>query len=97
MPFVQKREDGSLLLSLYVQPRSSRNAFAGLHDNALKLRLTTPPIDGKANKAVIAFLAKTLNIPRSAVVIQSGLKNRRKQVLISGVKESVIRDLLDLS
>ncbi len=97
MTFVRAREDGTLLLSLYVQPRSSRNEFAGLHDTALKLHLTAPPVDGKANKAVVAFLAKTLKIPKSAIVVQSGLKNRRKLVALSGVNESAIRKLLNLS
>lgn len=96
MPFVQKREDGSLLLSLYVQPRAGKNELAGVHENALKLRLTSPPVDGQANKAVIAFLAKTLRLPKSSIILHSGLKNRRKQVLISGLDEEVIRKLLGL-
>ncbi|RUM36464.1 MAG: hypothetical protein DSY50_02460, partial [Desulfobulbus sp.] len=52
MAFLQVLPDGKILLSLYVQPRSSRNELAGLHGESLKLRLTTPPVDGKANKAV---------------------------------------------
>jgi uncharacterized protein (TIGR00251 family) len=95
MPFLHTREDGTLLLSLYVQPRSGKNELVGLHDGALKLRLTTPPVDGKANKAVIAFLAKTLKIPKSSVTLQSGLKNRRKQVRIRGLAEETVRELLN--
>jgi len=97
MPFVQAKEDGTLILSLYVQPRAGKNELAGLHDGALKLRLTTPPVDGKANKAVIAFLAKKLKLPKSAVVLRSGLKSRRKQLQIIGLDEQTVRERLGLS
>lgn len=94
MPFLQTRKDGKLLLSLYVQPRASKNELAGLYDGALKLRLTTPPVDGKANKAVLAFLAKLLKIPKSSLVLESGVKNRRKQIRIHGLDEETVRSLL---
>ncbi len=97
MPFVQAKEDGTLILSLYVQPRAGKNELAGLHDGALKLRLTTPPVDGKANKAVIAFLAKKLKLSKSAVVLRSGLKSRRKQLQIIGLDEQTVRERLGLS
>jgi len=94
MPYLQTLPDGNLLLSLYVQPRSSRNELAGLHDDALKLRLTTPPVDGKANMAVIAFLAKLLKIPKSAILIRSGLQSRSKKLLMTGLDEYYVRRLL---
>ena len=94
MPFLQVRPDGDLLLSLYVQPRSSRNELVGLHGEALKLRLTTPPIDGRANKAVIAFLSKRLKIPKSALTIRSGLQSRSKKVVLAGLDESTARSAL---
>ena len=94
MPYLQTLPDGSLLLSLYVQPRSSRNELAGLHGDALKLRLTTPPVDGRANKAVISFLAKLLKISKSAIVIRSGLQSRSKKILLSGLDEYNARCLL---
>jgi uncharacterized protein (TIGR00251 family) len=97
MPFLQTRKDGKLILLLYVQPRASKNELAGLHNGALKLRLTTPPVDGKANKAVVAFLAKLLKIPKSFLTIESGLKNRRKQIRIQGLSEETVRDLLGCS
>ena len=94
MPYLQTLANGDLLLSLYVQPRSSRNTIAGLHGDSLKLRLTTPPVDGRANKAVIAFLAKLLKIPKSAVMIKSGLQSRSKKIILSGVEESDLRRLV---
>ncbi len=94
MPYLQTLPDSTLLLSLYVQPRSSRNELAGLHGDALKLRLTTPPVDGKANKAVIAFLSKLFKIPKSAIIIKSGLHSRSKKVLLAGLDEHDVRHLL---
>jgi uncharacterized protein (TIGR00251 family) len=94
MPFLQTRSNGSLLLSLYVQPRASRNELAGVYGDALKLRLTTPPVDGRANKAVIAFLAKLLKIPKSAISIRSGQQSRSKKLLLSGVGEQEVRTVL---
>ena len=94
MPYLKTLPDGKLLLSLYVQPRSSRNELAGLHGDTLKLRLTTPPVDGKANKALISFLAKLLKIPKSAIIIRSGLQSRSKKLLLSGLDEHTVRNLL---
>jgi uncharacterized protein (TIGR00251 family) len=94
MPFLQSCKDGTLLLFLYVQPRAGKNELVGLHDGALKLRLTSPPVDGKANKAVIAFFAKKLKISQSDIQLRRGLKSRRKQIRISGVDEETVRKLL---
>ncbi|WP_339135195.1 MAG: DUF167 domain-containing protein [Candidatus Electrothrix sp. GW3-4] len=95
MPYLQSQSDGSLLLSLYVQPRSGQNAIVGLHGDAVKLRLNAPPVDGKANKAVIAFWAKTLKIPKAAVTIKSGLQSRLKKIALTGVDEEQIRQLVE--
>jgi uncharacterized protein (TIGR00251 family) len=94
MPYLQSQASGDLLLSLYVQPRASRNELAGLHGEALKLRLTTPPVDGRANKAVISFLAKLLKIPKSAILIKSGQQSRSKKIVLSGVDEAQVRRAL---
>jgi len=94
MPYLRTLPDGSLLLKLYVQPRSSKNELTGLHNDALKLRLTTPPVEGKANKAVITFLAKRLHLPKSAVTIKSGLQSREKHIIISNCEEKAVRLLL---
>ena len=94
MPYLHTLPDGSLLLKLLVQPKASRNEIAGLHNDALKIRLTTPPIEGRANKAVIAFIAKQLHLPKSSLTIKSGHQNRNKQVLIQGCEEKKARQLL---
>lgn len=94
MPYLQRLADGSLLLKLLVQPRSSRNEIGGLHNGALKLRLTTPPVEGRANKAVITFLAKQLHLPKSALTIKSGQQSRAKVLLIRDCNEQTVRKLV---
>jgi len=83
--YLVEQDNGKILLTLYVQPRASRNRIAGLHGDAVKLCVTAPPVDDKANGAVIAFLAKFFNIPKSAVVIQSGKQSRTKRLILSGL------------
>lgn len=95
MPYLRPLPDGTLLLKLLVQPRASRNELAGLRGDALKLRLTTPPVEGRANQAVIAFLAKRLHLPKSALTIRSGQQSREKQVLISGCSEEQARAVFE--
>lgn len=94
IPCLQTLADGSLLLRLHVQPRAAANEWAGLQGDALKLRLTTPPVDGKANKAVIAYLAKFFRLPKSALFIKSGQQSRSKTVAITGADEQLVRTLL---
>lgn len=94
MDWLRTLPDGRLLLTLHVQPRAGKEQLAGLHGEALKIRLTSPPVEGRANKAVIALLARLLHLPKSAVVIKSGLQSRSKQVLISGCDEKTVRHSL---
>jgi uncharacterized protein (TIGR00251 family) len=78
-----------LILELYVQPGAARSEFAGEHGGRLKLRLAAPPVEGKANAALIEFLAEYFNVPKRDVRITAGLKSRRKRVLIEGVVSSI--------
>jgi hypothetical protein len=94
MPCLQTRADGSLLLFIHVQPGAARTELAGMHGDALKLRLAAPPVDGKANKAVMVFFAALFHLPKSAVVIRSGLRSRAKTLLLTGIAEHEVRSLL---
>ncbi len=76
-----KRQTDGFLIRVYVQPRAAKNAVAGIHDQALKIRLTAPPVDGAANKMCLQFLAKQLKVPKSALQIESGHSSRRKTIL----------------
>lgn len=74
-------EDG-IVLNLHIQPRASKNEVCGLQDNALKIRLTSPPVDGAANKLCREFLADLFDVPKSAVEIVSDETSRHKRVRI---------------
>ena len=74
-------EDG-IILNLHIQPRASKNEVCGLQDNALKIRLTSPPVDGAANKLCREFLADLFDVPKSAVEIISGETSRHKRVRV---------------
>lgn len=73
-----------MILELHVQPGAARTEFAGRHGERLKLRLAARAVDGKANEALVAFLAEHYGVPRRNVRIAAGLKSRRKRVVIDG-------------
>lgn len=75
-------------LSVRVQPRARENEISGWEGEALKVRLTAPPVEGKANKALVAFLAERLGVSKSAVVIVSGHGARQKIVEVAGLDEA---------
>jgi uncharacterized protein (TIGR00251 family) len=80
------RETGKgVSFTVKVHPRARKNAITGEVGEALKLALTAPPVDGKANQAVIEFFADLFEIPRSSVTITSGLTSRLKVVRIAGL------------
>jgi hypothetical protein len=79
-----------------VHPRGKKNAITGELGDALKLALTAPPIEGRANEACIEFLANLLKVPRSSVTIASGETSRRKVVRIAGLSADEVRQRLNL-
>ena len=81
-PCLSARGSGVLLL-VSVMPNAKRTEVDGLHDGALRLRLAAPPIDGRANEALVAWLAKALGVPRRDVEVLRGESSRRKQVAIA--------------
>ena len=83
--------------SVYVQPRASNNAIVGMHGDALKVRLTAPPVDGAANAGLIAFLAKEIGVAKSAIRIVAGESSRRKVVEVITEDGDIVRRLLDRS
>lgn len=76
--------DGRITLTLHIQPGAKKTEFAGLHGDALKIRLAAPPVDGKANEALVRFLADVLDLPKSAVILKSGQTSRRKVLEVTG-------------
>jgi len=71
-----------IVLSFHVQPNAPRTEVQGEHGGALKLRLAAPPVDGKANEALVRWVAERLDVARSAVELIAGEKDRRKRVLV---------------
>ncbi len=78
-----------LTLTLHVQPNAKRSGIAGLHGDALKVRIAAPATDNKANAALIEFLGETLGVPKSSISIRRGATGRRKVVELSGGPELV--------
>ena len=77
-------------LSVLVQPRASRNEVAGLVGETLKIRLTAPPVEGEANEACLAFLAKLLDLPPSRLAIIQGERSRTKVIRITGLTQAAV-------
>lgn len=77
------RWDGDdLILDCHLQPKASKDEFAGQHGERLKIRLTAPPVEGKANAHLLAFLGKAFGVAKSHVTLESGELNRQKRVRI---------------
>jgi uncharacterized protein (TIGR00251 family) len=87
-----QESSGGVTFAVRVHPRAKKTAITGELGDALKLSLTAPPIDGKANDACIEFFAKLLKLPRSSVTIASGQASRQKVIRVSGLSaEEVCR------
>jgi uncharacterized protein len=77
-----------------VHPRARKNAITGVVGDALKVALTAPPVEGRANEACIAFLAEFLNVARSSVTIAAGESSRQKLIRIAGVRAAQVEERL---
>ena len=84
MRIVRDSKDGAVL-TVHVQPKASRTACAGIHGEAVKIRIAAPPVGGAANRELIRFLADELSLPAAAVRIESGGAGRYKRVRLDGV------------
>lgn len=85
-----REDDGDVVLTLHIQPGAKRTEVAGTHGEALKIRLAAPPVDGKANEALIAFVAKALGVPKSRVELISGQTARAKRVRVAGIDPAIV-------
>jgi uncharacterized protein len=86
---------GGVSFSIRVQPRAKKNAITGELGDALKLSLTAPPSDGRANEACIEFFAKLLKVPRTSVTIASGLTSRNKVIRVAGISATELRERIE--
>ena len=94
---MKKKETENIFteFNLRIIPRSSRNEIADREGSVYRIKVTSPPVDGKANKALIALLSKHLKIPKKDIQIISGEKSRNKRVRINGVSGNEISRLMD--
>ena len=81
-PWLRAHRQG-MALTLHIQPGAKKTEIVGLHGDALKIRLAAPPVDGKANEALLGFLAGRLGIPRASLSLKSGQTSRRKVVAVA--------------
>lgn len=79
-----RREGDTITLVLHVQPGAKHSAVAGLHGDALKIRLAAPPIEGRANEALLRFIADCFKVPLRNVEIKQGGQSRHKRVEVRG-------------
>ena len=84
-------------LAVRVHPGARKNSVTGIHANALKIALTAPPVDGKANEALIAFLSEALRLPRSRRPVAAGATSRAKIVRITGMSAAEVAAALFLA
>ncbi len=95
MPVLVAR-GGDVLLAIHLQPRAARTELAGLHGDALKIRVAAPPAGGAANEALRALLADHLGLPLSRVQIQRGATSRTKVVRLQGIAPAEVTARLNL-
>ncbi len=93
MWWVQETPEG-VTFKVTVQPRASRNEIVGLQGDALKVRLTAPPVEGAANRLCVEFLAKCLKVRKSDVEIIQGKRSRAKKVLVRSAGRDSVESLL---
>ena len=92
MSFYKVTKEG-ISLSVRLQPKSSKNEIVGIYQDALKIKITAPPVEGEANAEAMRFLSKTFNIPKSSVILKQGDKSKNKVFLLKGVTEEVLRKI----
>ena len=90
VPDYLSQAKGGVLLRLHVQPKSSKTKICGQYGDRLKISIEAPPVDGKANKAIQAFLAKFFKVPKSSIELVSGITSRKKNFLI---KDLTIKEI----
>ncbi len=86
-----------ILINVYVNPNAKKDEISGLYNNALKIKISSPAIDGKANKNLINFLAKFFEISKNKVSIEKGEKSKNKVVAINMVNDEIIKKLEEVA
>ncbi|MBW2108754.1 MAG: YggU family protein [Deltaproteobacteria bacterium] len=93
MAWIRQTAEGTTF-KVIVQPRCTTNAIIGLHGDALKIKLTAPPVEGAANKACVQLLAKALKVPKSDISIVRGKQSRQKHILVRSAPKNQVESAL---
>ncbi len=91
-----EQKGADILIRVFIQPKSSKNEIIGPHNDAIKIKITAPPIDGEANTGLIEFLAKLFKIPKRDLQIIKGETSRQKTLLAHGVDFNLAQTLLKI-
>ena len=83
LPFLRLQVDGSVLVNVHVMPNAAKTQIQGLHDDALRVRLHAPPIEGRANLLLLTWMADMLEVPKSALSLERGTNARRKLLRVA--------------
>lgn len=83
LPFLRIEKTGAVIVDVHVMPNAPQTLVQGLHDGALRIRLKAPPVDGKANQELLAWLARELKVPRASIELIRGDSARRKQLRVA--------------
>lgn len=94
--YIKVIDQTTLILALYIQPGSKLSVLSGVHGESLKLKVNSPPVDGRANLEVVSFIQTWLNLNKNQIELIKGHKSRYKQVKISAVTIDVIEKLSNL-
>ena len=90
-----QESSGGVAFAVKVHPRAKKNAITGELGDALKVSLTAPPLEGRANEACVEFFAKLLKVPRSSVTIASGQTSRNKVIRVAGISAAELRNRIE--
>jgi hypothetical protein len=94
MPSYLHQAEGGITIDLYIQPRASKNEITGMQGEELKVRLTSPPVEGAANKLCCEFFAKLLGVARGQIKLAAGERSRHKRLFIQGATVEEVRRVL---
>lgn len=95
MPYISTQSDDTVVLHLYVQPKAAKSRLVGLHDGCLKIAVAAPPVEGKANKHVLRFLADVLGVASRNLYLKSGAQSRKKQVVVKSLDAETVRKMVE--
>lgn len=87
----------SIRLHILIQPKASKNEIVGPHNGMIKIKITAPPVDGRANEGLIEFLSDVLDIPKRDIILAKGETSRNKTVDIYGLDEKTVREKLKIT